>query len=237
MSTHRISVPTLVVAWLAVLLGSSGFGYAATKYTGKDIAANAVASKQVKDGSLKTADVLPDTVAAMSARGAKGDVGATGPAGPAGPTGTAGVQGPAGAKGPTGFQGAPGPQGIQGGVGPQGPSGIKGMQVVSVTDTVALNEPSDAGVMSWPLTRAMTPGLSSRTKPVTWTSLPAAKVPRCGLVISIVGGVSSTPELALQATRPERHDATAMALIMCASSAAVVPASRAESIAPTCRIC
>jgi hypothetical protein len=136
-STRRISVPALVVAWLAVLLGSSGFGYAATKYTGKDIASSAVASKQVKDGSLKTADVLPDTVAAMSARGAKGDVGATGPAGPPGPTGTAGVQGPAGAKGPTGFQGAPGPQGLQGGAGAQGPSGIKGMQVVSVDDSVA----------------------------------------------------------------------------------------------------
>ena len=137
MRTDRISVPTLVVAWLAVLLGSSGFGYAATKYTGKDIARNAVTSAHVKDGSLTTVDVLADTVAAMSARGARGDTGATGPAGPAGPAGTGGVQGPAGAKGPVGLQGAPGPQGLQGPAGAQGPSGIKGMQVVSVNDSVA----------------------------------------------------------------------------------------------------
>jgi hypothetical protein len=135
MRTHHIGVPTLVVAWLAVLLGSSGIGYAATKYTGKDIASSAVTSTHVKDGSLKTADVLPDTVAAMSAKGANGDVGATGPAGAVGPAGTPGVQGPVGAKGPTGFQGAPGPQGLQGGAGAQGPSGIKGMQIVSVNDS------------------------------------------------------------------------------------------------------
>jgi len=137
MRTHRLGVPTLVAAWLAVLLASSGLGYAATTYTGKDIASNAVASKQVKDGSLKTADVLADTVAAMSAKGAPGDAGATGPAGAAGASGSAGGQGPAGAKGPTGPQGAPGPQGLQGPAGAQGPAGIKGMQVVSVDDTVA----------------------------------------------------------------------------------------------------
>ena len=137
MRTHRISVSTLVVAWLAVLLASGGVGYAATKHTGKDIAANAVASAHVKDGSLKTADVLPDTVAAMSAKGPTGAVGATGPAGAAGPAGSAGAPGPVGAKGPTGLQGAPGPQGLQGVTGAQGPSGIKGLQVVSVNDSVA----------------------------------------------------------------------------------------------------
>jgi hypothetical protein len=137
MSAHRISVPILVVAWLAILLGSGGLGYAATKYTGTDIASNAVASKQVKDGSLKTVDVLPDTVAVMSAKGATGDAGATGPAGPAGTAGGVGAQGPVGAKGPVGLQGAPGPQGLQGGAGAAGPSGIKGLQVVSVTDSVA----------------------------------------------------------------------------------------------------
>lgn len=136
MGIHRIGVPTLVVSWLAVLLAGGGVGYAATKYTGKDIASSAVSSKQVKDGSLVTADVLPDTVAAMSAKGAAGAVGATGPAGPAGPAGTAGGQGPAGAKGPNGLQGAPGPQGLQGPAGAQGPSGIKGLQIVSVNDTV-----------------------------------------------------------------------------------------------------
>lgn len=136
MRTHRIGVPTLVVAWLAILLGSSGFGYAATKHSGKDIAAKAVTSAHVKNGTLKTADVLPATVSALSAKGATGDAGAAGPAGAAGATGPVGVQGPAGAKGPVGFQGAPGPQGLQGATGAQGPSGIKGMQVVSVTDSV-----------------------------------------------------------------------------------------------------
>jgi hypothetical protein len=136
MTTKR-TTQVFVVAWLALLLSGGAVGYAATKYTGADIAANAVTGAHVKDGSLKTTDVLPDTVAAMSATGASGDIGATGPAGAAGAAGIAGLQGPVGTKGPTGLQGAPGPQGLQGGTGAQGPSGIKGMQVVSASASVA----------------------------------------------------------------------------------------------------
>lgn len=91
------------VAYLALFLALSGTSYAAARLgkgavKSRNIAANAVTSPKVKDGSLKAADF------------AKGQLPA-GPAGPQGPKGDTGPQGAAGVQGETGPKGDPGPAG------------------------------------------------------------------------------------------------------------------------------
>jgi hypothetical protein len=96
-----------IVASLALFIALGGGAYAAT-----NLPKNSVASKQIKDGSVRTADLANNAVTAakikdgslLSADFKAGQL-------PAGAQGPAGVQGPAGAQGP---------------VGPQGPAGATG---------------------------------------------------------------------------------------------------------------
>jgi Collagen triple helix repeat (20 copies) len=104
--------PGTVLGLIAVVFCLSGGAYAASKITSADI----------KDGTIKSADVKPNALdlgdiaesAKSKLRGQAGPSGAQGPAGPTGPkgdTGAAGPPGPTGPKGDTGAAGPPGPPG------------------------------------------------------------------------------------------------------------------------------
>jgi hypothetical protein len=112
--------PSIILSSIAIIMACSGTSYAATK-----LAANSVTSREVKNGSIKSADLavsakptksnrlfraaVADTVtdvvgtdqvlAALSGavKGQKGDTGAAGTVGATGATGATGAQGPAGA--------------------------------------------------------------------------------------------------------------------------------------------
>ena len=100
--------PALIVALVALMTGLGGSAIAASLITGKQIANDAITSRHVKNGSLKTSDLSPSTRAAMR------------PASKPGPRGPIGPRGPEGAVGPQG------PQGPQGEIGPVGPAGQDG---------------------------------------------------------------------------------------------------------------
>jgi hypothetical protein len=96
---RRRPSPTFVVASLAVLVALTGTGIAAVRVAipagsvgTAQLAANAVTSNKVKNGSLLAVDVK---------KGQTGKRGAAGPAGPAGAAGAAGAAGSAGPIGPT----------------------------------------------------------------------------------------------------------------------------------------
>lgn len=72
----------LAVVALAIMVVSGGaFAVAANKITGKDIKKNAIASKHIKNGSIKAKDLN------KKVRNALNQAGAAGPAGPQGPQG------------------------------------------------------------------------------------------------------------------------------------------------------
>lgn len=106
----RIS-PSLIVAIAAVLLAS----------TGSAIAAKAITSKDIKNGTIQLVDLNPRArVALVSGRGPQGPPGANGVEGPSGAAGPAGLLGPVGPAGPAG---PPGATGAKGETGPPGPAG------------------------------------------------------------------------------------------------------------------
>jgi hypothetical protein len=92
--------PAMVVAMIALFVGLSGTGYAATRL------------------------VSSGATAAKSTRGKTGPRGKTGKAGK---TGKTGAVGPAGPRGPEGATGATGPRGLTGTTGPKGPTGSSGV--------------------------------------------------------------------------------------------------------------
>ena len=79
-----------VTASLALFIALGGTSYAVAK-----LPKNSVGSEQVRDGTLKRADLAPDVIKPASP-GARGPRGAAGPAGASGASGTAGAPGPAG---------------------------------------------------------------------------------------------------------------------------------------------
>jgi hypothetical protein len=120
---HPYFAASLAALALFVALGGSSIAAPVRALiTGKDIRANAIESRHVKNGSLRAADFRAGSLPA----GAKGDTGPAGPEGPRGATGPAGERGATGATGATGPQGAAGPQGETGPQGPQGAKGEKG---------------------------------------------------------------------------------------------------------------
>ncbi len=134
--------PTFLVATTALVVATTGTSYAAGKYKGSQIAANAVVSRHVKDGSLLGVDFSPTLHAALS--GAPGPAGISslipGVTGPGGDKGAPGPRGPAGNQGvwgPPGFVGSPGPTGDKGptgdagSYGPQGPPGVNATSAYS----------------------------------------------------------------------------------------------------------
>jgi len=81
-------------------------------------------SGQIKDGTVRLADLAPGARKALHANGgAKGDAGPQGLKGNAGPQGPKGDAGPQGPKGDAGAQGNGGPQG------PKGSDGVSGYEV------------------------------------------------------------------------------------------------------------
>lgn len=124
--THLIKQHAVGILALFIALGG-------TSYASATIAANSITSKQIKNRSVRTADLAPsargiapaklsqavadtmDSTEVLSAlrgavKGEKGDKGDTGPAGEAvaGPAGPTGEQGTQGTQGPQGPRGAPG---------------------------------------------------------------------------------------------------------------------------------
>jgi hypothetical protein len=134
--------PTLahLLAGLALFIALGSTATAASLITGRQIKDGTIASADVRDRSLKAKDFAkgqlpagaagatgpagtagaPGPRGATGATGPKGDAGATGGAGPAGATGDTGPEGPAGPAGPRGETGATGPAGAPGSGG--GPS-------------------------------------------------------------------------------------------------------------------
>lgn len=77
-------------ATIIAVVGGGG-AYAASQITGSDIKNGTITSKDVKDKSLRVADLAPGARTSLKgARGPAGPKGATGPAGPQGPAGPAG---------------------------------------------------------------------------------------------------------------------------------------------------
>lgn len=94
-----------VMATVAVFIALGGSSYAAIQLSKgsvkkKHIAKNAVASKKVKDGSLREKDFKAGEVP-------------TGPQGPQGPQGERGLKGDTGDRGETGLTGPPGVSGYE----------------------------------------------------------------------------------------------------------------------------
>ena len=90
-----VAAPVLALA--AVTAGSAGVQ---ALITGSQIKDDTVESRDIKNGTVRRADISAATLAALS--------GATGPQGPTGPVGPQGARGDAGPQGPTGPQGPPG---------------------------------------------------------------------------------------------------------------------------------
>lgn len=130
----RLPKPATVIAGVALFAAIGGTATAATTLIdGKNIRAGTITAKQVKNGSLGTADLSRAARAAL--RGARGANGAQGA------PGATGAAGPQGAVGPQGTPGAQGPQGI---VGPQGPAGADGVIDPESTTLGGRNLPPNA---------------------------------------------------------------------------------------------
>jgi hypothetical protein len=101
--------PAMVVALLALGVSLGGTSYAAVQLSkgnvkSRHIAANAVTSGKVRDGSLRSRDFAANQL-------------------PAGPQGVQGLRGPQGAPGVAGPKGDPGPRGLKGDKGEPGSDG------------------------------------------------------------------------------------------------------------------
>jgi len=128
--------PSMVVAFIALLVAMAGTGYAATTLPANSVSTrqlknNAVTSNKIKSGAVTSAAVRngsllsADFQAGQLPAGPAGPVGATGERGPAGPAGPGGATGERGPTGATGATGATGP------MGPQGPAGTTNVTVVT----------------------------------------------------------------------------------------------------------
>jgi hypothetical protein len=95
--------------------------------TGVQIKDGTIESRDVKNGTLRSADLSLQLAASLRRqRGPQGAAGTQGPAGlqgPAGPKGDSGPQGAPGSQGVPGEQGLKGDPGTPGAAGPQGPPG------------------------------------------------------------------------------------------------------------------
>ncbi len=97
-----------VMATVAVFIALGGTSYAALKITGKHVVDGSLTGKDVRNNSVKSADVAGLTAADFADTLPAGPQGAKGDAGAKGDTGAAGAKGDAGAVGPTGPAGTAG---------------------------------------------------------------------------------------------------------------------------------
>jgi hypothetical protein len=118
MKRFRFSVGVFVLALLCVTAATAGVK---ALVTGAQIKDGTIESRDVMNGTLRSADLAPGFAASL--RGQRGAQGVSGPQGPAGPKGDSGPQGAPGSQGPSGGQGPQGNPGPAGTAGPQGPPG------------------------------------------------------------------------------------------------------------------
>jgi hypothetical protein len=121
-TTIRRAIPSapMLVAWLALFAALAGSPLAAPV---RDGAVRLIAGKQIKNGSVTTADVKNRSLTRRDFRRGVLTPSGGGAAIP-GPAGAQGPEGPPGAAGPAGPEGPPGPKGPPGPAGPQGASGV-----------------------------------------------------------------------------------------------------------------
>lgn len=110
--------------------------------TKSKLAANAINTRAVKDGSLVRADFKAGELPSVR----PGSAGAAGAAGPAGPRGAPGPTGSMGATGP------PGPQGIQGDKGDPGPPGAPALSKYRLVhvDSIAMDQTVKTVILDCP---------------------------------------------------------------------------------------
>ncbi|MDW5596289.1 hypothetical protein VSS74_18220 [Conexibacter stalactiti] len=144
---RRLPKPATVIAGVALFAAIGGTATAATTLIdGKNIRAGTITAKQVKNGSLGTADLSRAARAALrGARGATGAQGAAGATGAAGPQGAVGPQGTPGAQGPQGIVGPQGPAGADGVIDPQSAAPANSVNLTPDDDVLVINKavPSD----------------------------------------------------------------------------------------------
>lgn len=119
--------PALLIVVVLLLAAGTGGAVAGVMITGKQIKDGTVTSADIMDRTLGVSDLSP--AARNSLQGAPGPTGANGPpgaTGPAGATGATGTTGPTGGAGPDGPGGPAGPAGPVGPAGPAGPAGPPG---------------------------------------------------------------------------------------------------------------
>jgi hypothetical protein len=132
--SHRPYV-AFAVTVLALAASLGGTAVAKKLITGNDIARNAISSRHVADGSLRSSDLNASLRKQMTR---KSSTPTPGPKGEPGPQGLKGDKGDSGPAGPTGDTGATGPQGPQGPPGPATTSTEKSLVGASVTPSGVL---------------------------------------------------------------------------------------------------
>jgi hypothetical protein len=128
-----------VAATTALMLVLGGTSYAAVLITSGDIKDGTIRSRDILDDSVLGRDVKNGTLTLgdlsdTSESQLQGQIGPSGPPGPSGapgPSGEPGQPGPSGAPGLPGPSGSPGPVGPTGVIGPSGPAGPSGGPGVS----------------------------------------------------------------------------------------------------------
>lgn len=120
-SLSHLPSPALIVACIALVVALGGVSYAAGV-----LPANSVGAKQIKKRAVGL-----QKISAAARTALKGQKGEKGDPGPAGPTG---AQGEKGDPGPVGEKGDPGPEGEK------GDPGLTNLHVVSVKDTLAVDQ-------------------------------------------------------------------------------------------------
>lgn len=118
----RSSFAIVILAAAILMAGGAGGAVAGSLITGKQVKDGSLTSADIKDKSLGTTDLSTAARKVLA-----GQAGPSGPAGPAGPPGAAGPTGPVGPVGPVGATGA------RGATGPAGPTGMSELTYRSTT--------------------------------------------------------------------------------------------------------
>jgi hypothetical protein len=118
--------PSLVVAFMALLVALGGTGYAAQQLNSNSVGSkhlknNAVTTKKIKNGAVNSNKVKNGSLSSADFQAGQLPAGDRGPLGPPGAPGLPGVPGPQGAQGAQGPRGDPGAIGATGPEGPPGP--------------------------------------------------------------------------------------------------------------------
>jgi hypothetical protein len=177
---RRVRISTgpaaLAVSVFTLMITLGGTSYAVTQLAkgsvgNREVAANAITSDKVKNGSLTASDfkkgVLPAATLSIAIAGPQGNSGAQGPAGAQGPKGEQGAKGD---RGEQGLKGDQGPKGDAGGTGPQGPAGTASQWGLVNKDGAVIASGGAAPAGYW-----VSPGVYRITDPA-WMNVKAAGV-------------------------------------------------------------